>query len=86
MATKIETLSGFECEIDEEALDDFRFLKLLRESEKDYTAVCDVVSFLLGEDEERFMEHLAVDGGRVPLARVKEELKAIFTALKSKKK
>ena len=86
MATKIETPSGFTCEIDEERLDDFRFLELLRETEKNATAYSDLVTFLLGEDKERLMAHLALETGRVPVAAVRDEVTAIMQELSNAKK
>lgn len=84
--TRVTTPSGFEADIDEAAISDYRLLKLVRESKTDATAVVDIVSLLLGEDEERFMAALADDAGRVDIARVNDELTAIFDQLKSKKK
>lgn len=87
MTTTITTPSGFTVELDEAALDNFRLVKLLREMESDPVAVADVVSFILGDEEERFLRHIeAQNGGRATNAAVQAELTAIFSGMNAKKK
>lgn len=84
--THVITPSGFECDIDEAAISDYKLLKLIRETKTDATAVVDVVTTLLGRDEERLMAHLADEDGHVAIEAVNAEVTEIFAALKSKKK
>lgn len=82
----IKISSGFECDIEETKIDDYRLLKLLREVETDASAVVDVVSMVLGGDEERFLASLAEKDGRIPNGAVMAAIREIFESLKSKKK
>lgn len=81
---KVETKSGFTCEINEKRCKDWRFVKLLAkmDSEDESEQLCGTtgaVSFLFGkEGEEALMKHVTdkdgiVDGGLL-LAEFKEVL------------
>lgn len=82
----IETPSGFVCEIDEAAIGDYELLRACREVKTDASAVVDVVSMLLGDEEPRLMDHLRGEDGRVTVEAVNAEIMEILEALKSKKK
>lgn len=88
MTTKIKTKSGFECEIDEKALDDAELLDLLVDiDDGDVMQFPRVVKKLLGnENKKALYDHLRTEDGRVPNEPLSAELGEIFRALKSKKK
>lgn len=87
MATRIETASGFSCEIDEEQLQDFEFMEVLREGEKNPLAIVDIFAFLLGRDGlEALKRHLREKNGRASVEDMKTELLDIMGQLRSKKK
>lgn len=62
---KIRTKSGFECDVDERVLKDYRFVKSLARMTKgsleSVDAVANVIELLLGDDEE-LMRHCERDG------------------------
>lgn len=61
----VKLKDGFEVEIDETHLNDWKLLKLIRGIDKgDASLTVDVMEILLGGEEglERLEEHLAVDG------------------------
>lgn len=85
--THIKTPSGFEADIDEARLDDYRLTKAIRAAQKEPVAIVDVVSFILGKDENRFVEHVAAqNGGRASHDAIEAELGEIFTQLTEGKK
>lgn len=77
---KGKTESGFEFEIDEQALDDMRFLRLLSKSRKDPLYFPDVIEKMLGEEQaDRLYDHLEVEGGRVPIEAMSDIVAEIMT-------
>lgn len=82
----IKTASGFEAEIDEAALDDYRLVKAIRSAQTEPTAVVDIVSFVLGEDEERLIAHLTATAGRPSMEAINAEITEIFAQLGEAKK
>ena len=74
------TKSGFEFEIDERDLNDYRFLKMLARSQKDALAFSDVLERMLGpEQEEALCKHLEDEDGHVPLETLSEVVAEIMT-------
>lgn len=76
---KVKTQTGFQCKVDETILNKYRFVKLLGKIEKEPTAITDLVSMLLGDQEEKLIEHL---GGDPDATQIAEEIGNIFTAIK----
>lgn len=73
------TKSGFEFEIDEEMLNDYRFFKELARVDDDPLRFPFLLEKMLSEEqEERLMKHLEDDKGRVDPEKVMEEIKDIF--------
>lgn len=82
-----KTESGFEFDVKEEALDNYRLLKTLNEvSRGNNGRVTEVVEMLLGSDqEERLMEHVEkINNGNCSATGMVEEIIQIFEAVKSK--
>lgn len=58
--------NGFSYEIDEEQLNDYEFIELLAEAEKDLLAFVRVAKRLLGEEQHAALkEHLRDENGRI---------------------
>ena len=67
--------NGFEFEIDEKNLNDFRMIRLLAKASKedDITLYSEAMEKIFGEDQfERMLEFLADDKGRVPIEKISE--------------
>lgn len=80
---KVETSTGFKCEIDENVLKQYRFVKTVTRIENDGNAVFDMINMLLGDNEERLHEHLYKKLGRYPeLEEVASEINDILIKLK----
>jgi len=63
---KIKTKTGFQCEVNEKILNDYRFVKAIAKTKsKDplisASALFDLVALLIGDDTE-LIEHCTVDG------------------------
>ena len=86
--THIITSSGFECDIDEGALDDMELLDdLVAIDGGDVSKFTPADKKILGDDEkERLYEHIRDDSGRVPVSAFGVELGDIIKGLNSKKK
>ncbi len=81
---KSGTLSnGFEYSIDEQTLDDMRFLDALAEADEGSPlAASRVCLMLLGRDQRKALyEKIAPKGGRVPIADAFECIKEIIEAM-----
>jgi hypothetical protein len=76
-----KTRSGFEFEIEDEALDDYEMLEKLSEIDKGNTQyVTDVVEMLLGkEQKDALKDHLRNERGRVTAHAMTETITDIFT-------
>lgn len=85
--THIQTASGFEADIDEKAINDFRLTMAIRETKTDMTAIVDVVRFVLGDEGlNRLVDHLVETEGQPTHEAIEREVKEIFDQLGSKKK
>ena len=84
--TTIRTKSGFEAAIDESRLDDYRLMKAIRAAQESPVAVVDVVGFVLGDDEQRLVDHLVAAHGRASMEDIQEEIGEIFSQLSDSKK
>ena len=80
-----KTKSGFEFQIDEEALDDYELLEELAMVDRGKTGkVVGVLERLLGaEQKDKLKEHLRKDG-KVSAKKMFSELKEIFEILNAK--
>lgn len=84
---KIQTKSGFVCEVNEKLVADWDFLDLLCDSESDNESIKirasrDAVKFLLGKDGAAALaDHVKDKDGIKSSAKVFEEFKEIMTQL-----
>lgn len=84
---KGKTKSGFEFEINEEQLNDYRFLKEVARVEDNPLRFPFLLEKMLSEEqEERLMKHLEDKEGRVDPDKVMEEVKDIFQSTNELKK
>lgn len=84
---KGKTNTGFEFDVDEAALDDYRLLKALNEvSDGKSGRVTYIIEKLLGSDqEEKLMTHVEkLNDGKCSASGMVAELNEIFEALKAK--
>lgn len=83
--TTTKTPSGFEFEINKEALDNWEFLEKLSDLEDgDGAQIVGIARILLGrEGVERLKEHVRDENGKVTFTAMTEELTAVFEAVKS---
>lgn len=84
---KIQTKSGFVCDVKEKKAKDWRFCKALADCDsksesKALQGLAFVVPWLLGEDgESKLMEHLADKDGIVPTDKVIAEFREVLFAI-----
>lgn len=71
--------NGFEFEIDEEALDDMRYIELIRQAGDDPIKSLELAEATLGiEQKERLYKHLENEKGRVPSTAFYDAISEIF--------
>ena len=80
---KVVTSTGFECEIDPDALNDMELFDCIcKLQDGDMMQLPKIFGKLLSdEDYERLKDHCRTESGRVPIERVSEELNNIFTGM-----
>ena len=89
---KVQTKSGFVCEVDEAKVTDWRFCKALAKCDSgDESAMIQgvtyVVPYLLGDDgEEALINHVTDKNGIAPTEKIIEEFKEIMTCIGSNAK
>ena len=93
MKREVTTETGFHCEIDEEALDDFELLEALANMDAQGDGVKIISGFnksmellLVVEQKAQLYEHIREQYGRVKMSALKTELLQIFTGLSEDKK
>ena len=80
------TIDGINITIDEAVMDDYRFMRLMREVQKNDLAAVDMLDKLLGEQMALVEAHYEDPvTGRVPLAPMTHFLETIFEELQSLK-
>lgn len=84
---KGKTISGFEYEIEDEALDDYELLELLCELDSgNVTGTGKAISLLLGSaQKEALKEHCRTESGRVSTTKMLTEFSEILNSSKSGK-
>lgn len=84
----IKTESGFECEVNENSLRDWRFIHALRDMNHEdaltkMQGVFNMILLVLGEDgERRLSEHVKDDSGFIDSLKMAAEVNEIVTKLK----
>lgn len=84
----VKTKSGFECEIDEEILDDYDFLELLCEiDDGNLNLTAKMVDRLMGtpEQKKRLKDHVREESGRVSARKLLAEVAEILNSSKEGK-
>jgi len=76
---KVKTGTGFACKIDEEILNRYSFVKLFSKIESNPTLITEMISMLLGDQEDALIKHL---GGNPSVEEVSKEISDIFEAIK----
>lgn len=85
--SRIETASGFVCEVDESRLDDMELLENIVALDKgDVLVLPDTLTRLLGAEGKKALYDQVRKDGRVPMEAVSTELEEIFRGLKEGKK
>ena len=80
------TKDGFKCKIDLNVIEDYCFLKLLRQTADDGTKFVDAVQMILGEaGEEKLIKHLQKTGRGTSVAVIGEALNEILLSTKETK-
>lgn len=84
---KVKTTTGFECEINTEAMNDMEVLELVvRIDEGDALAYSPFLTKLLGkENKARLYDHVREADGRVPIEKVAAEVGEILEQAGEKK-
>lgn len=83
---QIKTQTGFECEIDPIVMDDMEVLDLVVRIEKgDPLAYSDFTNKILGDNKARLYDHVREQDGRVPMAKIGEEVADILDQIGEKK-
>ena len=79
---KIETKSGFSCEINDEALNDWETVEKLVDAQGgDYRAMIDVLRDIIGDEGYKAAkDHVRGDNGRVPADKIQSLFFEILTA------
>ena len=90
MAENVEdqtvTVDGVTVTIDPGVTDDYRFMRLIRESQKNAMAAVDVLDALLGDQMAAVEEHFEdPETGRVPIEAMTGFLETLFKELKDLK-
>lgn len=84
---KSKTTSGFEYQVDERLMQNFRFVRLLREWQNNNLAQVDVLDFMLGKEQaEALQEHVADKEGFVDSQKIADEMNEMFETLSEKSK
>lgn len=85
--TEVTTTKGLKLSVDEEALDDMRFMELLSDFEGgNILTLGKMAGLLLGqENKEKLYKSLENEKGRVPIEDVSEELTGIMGQIKTAK-
>lgn len=77
---QIVTKSGFKCRINKDIINSYAFLKMIAKLDKNPISVVDLVTMLLGDQEDKLMKHL---GGNPSVEEVSNEVSDIIEQLKN---
>lgn len=85
--THIKTSSGFECDLNENSIDDAELLELIADLDDDnIMAFPRLCRKLLGAEKEKLYDHIRTEDGRVPYEALNAEIADILHGLNAKKK
>lgn len=80
----IKTESGFSCKIDENVVDDMRFLRLLRKADENSIFLDDLARAILGDDATEALYNHIEEDNRVPIEKFSNELREIIEKIGEK--
>lgn len=89
---EVRTESGFVCNVNTDALDDWDFtMAAMNASDGDQKDALRLTMYMVEhmlskEDAERLKDHVRTEDGRVPTSRIMQEVDAIFTSISEGKK
>lgn len=89
---EITTMSGFECQIDEETMDDIRLFDLIRKHDigtrtEQIAAIPDILGLFMGlEQKEKLYDYLIEKEGRPKISTLEKDISGIIKDLASPKK
>lgn len=82
MVKKVTTESGYTVSVEEEKLDDMRFVDALAELQENGLALPRVMNMVFTEeDKKRLYDHVATDDGRVPIEKATAEFCEVLREL-----
>ena len=90
MARKVTTRSGFECEVDENVLNDMEIIDLALEADEDEQNQLIIYGKLIrkilpDDTKKRLYDHIRDESARVPPDKLLEELTDMFNDINKKK-
>lgn len=90
MARKVKTRSGFECEVDENVLNDMEIIDLALEADEDEQNQLIIYGKLIrkilpDDTKKRLYDHIRDESGRVPPDALLSELTDMFNDINKKK-
>lgn len=79
---KVKTSTGFECELDNKVVDNMELVDALSDmqSDDDVLAISRVMTMLLGKNKQALYDHVRTKDGRVPIAKISQEITEIFAS------
>lgn len=85
MVKHIKTATGFECDIDDSAIDDMELFDAIADLQAgEVMAVPSVINKLVGDNKKALYDHCRLENGRVPTQAVISEITNILTELNGK--
>ena len=85
------TSTGFEYSINESVITDWRFVSAMAEAESDdaskrINGTVNLIKLLLGDDEQRMMDHVKQEDGSIPFDAINREIVDMLQEIKESKK
>ena len=78
---KGKTSTGFECDIEDERLDDMELVDIMAEIDENPLLMPKLCKMLLGEEQKkRLYDHLRSEDGRVPIEATTNAIQEIFNS------
>lgn len=76
-----KTPSGFEYEIDENALNNYELMEKINELDENPLVLTKVVTMILGKEQtEKLKDHIRLENGTVPIEKMSDEIMQIFNS------
>lgn len=76
-----KTPSGFEYELDNDALNNYELMEKINELDENPLVLTKVVTMILGKEQtERLKDHIRLENGIVPVEKMSDEIMQIFNS------